>query len=280
MRIIISVILLGLVQVGMSGEPHVVKNQNLLLSTSLNCIDAGQFALWVGSDKGINRVEVLGDSIFEVSARQTSKAVLSICNDNEYLWVGIAQKGLYLFNKRTYVFKGRFKKQLGLTNITSITKVGGELFLKTKSNSNYVIDLSDTSLHSSDVNNSIKHNANGVVSHRGQRYQASSVGLMMLQVNSKNVSSNASEDTIAVVQKEAVVPKESQLGASGLVKQEGLIKSDEIPVEQEKDILTYLWMLLPVLGLYSFLLVKIVSRKYKRDIKVLEDEILKRNKQA
>jgi ligand-binding sensor domain-containing protein len=228
MRVIISIILLGLVQAGMSEEPYAVKNQSSLLSRSLNCIDAGEFALWVGSDKGINRIEITKDSISQVSARQTSKAVLSICNDNNFLWVGIAQKGLYLFDKRSYVFEGHFKKQLRLTNITSINKVGGKLLLKTKSNNNFVVDLSDTSLHSSSLNDPIKDKFNDFVSYQGQKYQASSTGLFVRKANSNGDDLVAVKDTSAqVLQKDTIDQQESKLVSSVIVKQDKLIKNDQ-----------------------------------------------------
>jgi hypothetical protein len=205
---------------------------------------------------------------------------LSICNDNNFLWVGIAQKGLYLFDKRSYVFEGHFKKQLRLTNITSINKVGGKLLLKTKSNNNFVVDLSDTSLHSSSLNDPIKDKFNDFVSYQGQKYQASSTGLFVRKANSNGDDLVAVKDTSAqVLQKDTIDQQESKLVSSVIVKQDKLIKNDQRTDEQEKDVSAYLWMLIPVLFLYSFLLIKVVSRKYNKDIKILEDEILKKKKQ-
>lgn len=288
MRIFVSVLLGFIVHTGFSEESDVVKNQNGLLSQSINCIEASGFALWVGSDKGINRVEIDGDSVTQVSSRQTTKPVLSICDDNKFLWVGIAQKGLYLFNKKTYKFEGKFKKELGSKHIISLKKEANQLFVQTKSNEFYVVILSDTSIQSNSLKNSFFEELRKVVVFKGNRYKGSDKGILLLTSNAIKETGDVFQDSVSeivahdtVVGNQLLEPElnselESKVKADKQLSQPEVSEVHAMKVKNEIDY--YLWILIPALLFYSFILVKVVTLKFKKDIKVLEDELLKTKK--
>jgi len=281
MRYFVSFFLILTSIVGVAQEFSHVKNQKDFLSKSINCVGADEYALWIGSDKGINRVELDKDSITEISARETSKPVLSICNDNKYLWVGIAQKGLYLFNKKKYVFVGKFKKQLGSKDITQLKKEGNQLFVRTKSKESFVINLSDTSIQEHDLNDGFDQRTVMIASFRGNKYKASKEGLLLLNTAVAVVGNETVQDTtitnegnVQTVADKAVIQKitvEEEVNESAVNVDGGLCES-------KKGFSNYLWILILSVLAYSFILVKVVSFKYKKDIKILEEELLKTKK--
>lgn len=279
MRYFASVFLVLVSLVGFAQESVYVKNQKDLLSKSINCLGADEYALWVGSDKGINRVELVKDSVVDMTARQTSKPVLSICNDNKFLWVGIAQKGLYLFNKKKYVFKGKFKKELGSKDIVQLKKEGSQLFVQTKSNESFVISLVDTSIQKNDLNDVFAQNTTKTASFKENKYKASKEGLLLLTPNDKVLVSNNGvvQDTSTVTAANIQVGKDKEVKSKMDVKDEvnhlPATTVEEV-TESKKDYSNYLWILIVSVIAYSFVLIKVVSYKFKKDIKILEEELL------
>jgi len=291
MKVVLSVVFGLIVFSGLSQEFKLIKNQDQLLSRSINCIDAGDYALWIGSDKGINRVEVIGNTISEVTARQTTKPVLSLCNDGKFLWVGISEKGLYLFNKTTYTFVGKFKQKLGTANLELIRKEGDKLIIGTKNQGSYFVNLTDTSLHSNGASlakvkvNVIFNKAVFKGSDNGILIQSSSVSnqiaeskVLLDSLDTLNVS-----DSIvgleyglsnAVGQENSEMDSVAKIDLEEGQKQAAEVNESKISSFDSK----FLWILFPVIFLYSLVLVKIVARRYKRDIRILEEELLKTKK--
>ncbi|MFT6715926.1 MAG: hypothetical protein ACJA0Q_000555 [Saprospiraceae bacterium] len=277
MRYFISVLLILFCLVGFAQEFISIKNQSTLLSQTINCLDSDEFALWVGSNKGINRIELKGDSVIDVSARQTSKPVLSICNDNKYLWVGIAQKGLYLFNKRTYIFKGKFKIELGSKDIVFLEKTGKQLYVQTKSKESYVIDLSDTTIKSTKLDSPVFKEKIKVLL-KGSQYKASDEGVLVLTMSKIIQDNNEVQDTaLGVTEIRKKIKVKSPIVEVEVVPGNNSAEKDPPVLDSNSKCSNYLWILVVSLLVYSFIFFKLVSYKYKKDIKVLEDEILKKN---
>ncbi|MFT6745798.1 MAG: ligand-binding sensor domain-containing protein [Glaciecola sp.] len=266
-----------------------VKNQSQLLNKSINCMVGDNYALWTGSDKGLNRIEILIDSVTHVSARPTTKPVLSICNDHKLLWVGITGKGLYLFDKRTYVFKGKFKKELGSKSINFIEKKGTLLFLLTEKNESFVINLKDSTIKAESKSESINYNSTKSLLHKGTKYRASKKGILILNragAEQEVVIKEVLEDSTTVLKLDSSQLtkkhiKTNKADSNVISESEVLVESslNQRSAASEKYYLKdYLWLLFPLIAIYTFILVKILSMKYKKDIRILEDEVLKLKK--
>lgn len=284
-RIITLMFISLFLQKGFTQDVIKVKNQESLLMTSNNCVEAGDFALWIGSDKGINRIEIENDSIKEVSTRQTTKPVLSICDDNKHMWVGIKGKGLYLFNKTTYIFKGKFKREIGQKDIATIKKKGSYLYLKTDDNKTFIVDLADTSIKESNRKQTILEEVNGKVTFKQQVFSLSPEGQLQITVAEKSPVAKK-EELHLVTDGSLIADERKELKLKTIIKTE--VNSPEEPISEvsesasekqcDEQSLSYFWMLIPALLLYTLTLIRFVSRKYKRDIRVLEDELLKTKK--
>jgi hypothetical protein len=291
MKVLLSIVFGLIICNGFSQSHSLLKNQERLLSKSINCIDAGDYALWVGSDKGINRVELVGDSISEVTARQTTKPVLSLYNDGKFLWVGIGQKGLYLFDKKTYEFQGKFKKQLGISNIVAIDKKNDQILIFTDEKEAYAIKSKGTRIDRIPTTDSLikwsstKYtrsvaNANKIsildsVSFKNNLYELSIIGLIVTKggvvnpfVKDTVVATNMTDVLVDSVSDKTIVESSKEAKPNSNVPVQKLN-------ENCSDWLSYLWVLVLALGCYTFIVIKLISFKFKKDIKILEDELLK-----
>lgn len=124
---------------------------SVLTHNHVNDLVQGKHAFWFATDSGINRGSIEQTRIKEVTFRRTSKPVLSMADHDSYLVVGIASKGLYLFDKKTYLFRGLHKKTLGKSDIVSISKVQKGFLLSTNQKKNYLLNLEDSILSPSDL---------------------------------------------------------------------------------------------------------------------------------
>lgn len=242
-------------------------------------IVSDDYAVWVGTEEGIKRLEVQLDSVVAISERKTSKPVLSLMNEKEVMWVGIESKGVYLFDKKTYQFKGKFKKQLGRADVILIERekekikfytMSGKCFEMTRDSSLQFISDSVKIDLSPNIATKFKGNVIEIRSNRlffrDQDQSVKDQDSIVDMVDSLRVANTVEQglglskkeesESILLEEKQAVnlsSPTECQEGCSGL---------------------WYLTIGTIVIG-YSLLLYFFIAKKFKKDIRVLEDQLLK-----
>lgn len=283
MKNIIAILLVFVAGQLIADQQVLVKNQGGFLSSKLSCVNFDQYALWLGSDKGINRLELQGDSVIEVTERRTSKPVLALTNDGDFLWVGIKEKGLYLFNKKTYEFTGKFKKDLGKEDLVLMEKVGKQLNIFTKSRRLFIVDLQAEILHevalekiqerkfSKEFVNSTKKGDFSYfkqVNFNDHQYFVTQTGLLV-KTDQISPAKNEPEKT----EVKSIIQKPLKT-----IPQQKKREQKEQTLNQDKQQSSYWLLLFPALILYTLVLVKLVSNKYKKDIRIIEEELLSMKK--
>ena len=146
------------------------------------CIVSGPSALWIGGEKGLVRIDPSEASEGFFSGRPTSKPVLSLLDASTHLWTGIQGKGLYLFNKENYKFKGYFKKELGTSDILLMQDTEAGIVLLTRLGQAYKIRLTDTTI--STASDQIK---SSLTSSLSEKKTAVSFGGFSFSFNNKSV---------------------------------------------------------------------------------------------
>ena len=290
MRVVLSVCACLMIQFGFAQGFVLVKNQQDLLSQALYDFDHDNNVIWLGTSQGISSLEIREDSVVKMTNRTTSKPVLSLCDYKKYLWVGIQGKGLYLFNKSNYLFRGMFKAVLGKKDLVNIEKIKEELIIYTDRKEIFVVNLTDTTVRL--VNDDQleryeakdNHKMRDTLLFRSELYKLSNNGLLIFKesfaadtpVQEKKTSVNVAGE---LFQEQKLVPSSNASITKESEALEDAAQFDDI----EKDLTSelegesnYFWLVfLPCIGLYTVVLIKVVSRKLKKDIKVLEDELLK-----
>ena len=111
-----------------------------------NCLATGPAAIWIGGAKGLVRFDPFNDKKEYFSGRPTSRPVLSLAEAGTHLWAGIQEKGLYLFDKKSYQFKGYFKNELGTSDVVLLKSITDGLLVLTKEGVAYQISFPDSTI--------------------------------------------------------------------------------------------------------------------------------------
>lgn len=130
------VVLISFISFSGFANPFTIYTSNDgMISTKVNCIEQGNDFIWIGTNKGINRVVFEGDKAVKFSPRGTSVPVTALEDDGKVIWVGLKGKGVYMMPKNNYKFIGFRKDVLGDKEITGIKKLEGGLMVYTSTSS-------------------------------------------------------------------------------------------------------------------------------------------------
>lgn len=112
-----------------------------LLNNSVHCMEQGKNFLWVGTDRGLNRVVFKGIEPVKFSPRTTSVPVTALEDDGDIVWVGLKGRGVYRMPKSNYKFIGFQKDVLGDKEIVSIKKSGNIVRIITSESKEYTFEI-------------------------------------------------------------------------------------------------------------------------------------------
>lgn len=112
-----------------------------LIHNSVHCMEQGKNFLWVGTDRGINRIVFKGIQPTKFSPRTTSVPVTALEDDGEIVWVGLKGRGVYRMPKSNYKFIGFQKELLGDKEIVSIKKKGNKVEIITSESKQYTFEI-------------------------------------------------------------------------------------------------------------------------------------------
>ncbi len=282
-----------------------IRTNDLPVNTKINCYTMDLPFVWLGTNKGIYAIEFIEDgSVKEVTHRKTSKPVLALLNTGRKLWTSIEKKGIYIFDKKTYQFKGFAKKCIGNSSVKGIVEDKASLYLIESNGTAFLVDLLDSScFKSSNIkeNNAIVEKSDSVL-HTQQKLNRE-----LINDNLSTKFSFLSKEVYDLGTKRIVVAKQGLLyyTASRVKPKEATnvnssalnTSSKEKLSKEATDTLTSLnegesmaedavscsnpkhtsYLLLTGVFLLNTLLVFwLTKRKYQKDIVVLENEILKK----
>lgn len=131
MKLIYSLVLITFCHSIYANPFEVFTTKNGLINNHVNCIEKGSDFLWIGTNKGINRIVFEGGKPIKFSPRRTSVPVLSLEDDGKNVWVGLKGKGVYWMPKKNYKFIGFRKDILGDKTILGIERKGDLLYILT-----------------------------------------------------------------------------------------------------------------------------------------------------
>lgn len=320
----------------------------------INCFTQDEYALWLGCDAGIYRLEFDENGrVSDLSHRKTSRPVIALLNDGGKLWSALVEKGLYLFDKKTYQFKSVQERLIRGNDIVFLKKGIKQLQLLSNQGKVFQILLQDTTgieLVSPNgvIFESIQNRMNNVAKNDFMTATATSFNYRGVEL--KNIPFNLSNKKV-FLDKTALIAVGSDLwkldtlakqflkcefkgnfvggefyelnSKQVFISEKGLVKYDQTKdtlkaaqnvadkiikplvstVEQSKEELSEAtvllnekeeeennikslscdnntcsigWVVGVVIGLilYSLILVWLVSRKYKKDIYTIEEELL------
>lgn len=141
MRISFSFLFTLLSIVVFAGPFTTFNTKNGLIHNSVHCIEQGKNFLWVGTDRGINRIVFKGIQPTKFSPRTTSVPVTALEDDGEIVWVGLKGRGVYRMPKSNYKFIGFQKELLGDKEIVSIKKRGTTVEVVTSEAKQYTFEI-------------------------------------------------------------------------------------------------------------------------------------------
>lgn len=137
MKLLLSFLLSICISSSFAGAFTTYTTSNGLLNNSVNCIEQGANFIWVGTDRGINRIVFEGSKPVKFSPRGTSVPVLALEDDGDVIWVGLKGRGVYRMPKNNYKFLGFRKDVLGDKVILSIHKNGSKIEITTSEKKKY-----------------------------------------------------------------------------------------------------------------------------------------------
>lgn len=112
-----------------------------LLNNSVNCIEKGNQYIWIGTNRGVNRIIFNGTKPIDISPRGTSVPVTCLEDDNDILWIGLKGRGVYRMPKKNYKFLGFRKDVLKDKTIISIKKSGAYVEIITSEEKKYTFEF-------------------------------------------------------------------------------------------------------------------------------------------
>lgn len=144
---LISTLFLFALSLNILANPFKVSDHTHGLSSDrINAIIAENDFLWVATDGGVNCLTLEGEEIKEVKSRHTTRPVVAIVNEAEFLYVGIKGKGLYKLYKGTMVLAGIHPSIFSTENVISIEKNNDGIIIITESKKAFEFLPSDSSL--------------------------------------------------------------------------------------------------------------------------------------
>lgn len=124
----ILAILLSFVSLTSFANPFTIyTSKNGMINSHVNCIEKGENFIWIGTNRGINRIVFEGNKPVKFSPRGTSVPVTALEDDGKVIWVGLKGKGVYMMPKENYKFIGFRKDVLGDQEVERIEKIEGGL---------------------------------------------------------------------------------------------------------------------------------------------------------
>ena len=141
MKIILSLLLSLSIGTSFGGAFTTYSTSNGLMNNSVNCIEQGSRFIWIGTNRGINRIVFEGTKPVKISPRGTSVPVTCIEDDNEIIWVGLKGRGVYRMPKKNYKFLGFRKDILGDKTVISIKKNTTTVEIITSEKKKYTFDI-------------------------------------------------------------------------------------------------------------------------------------------
>ena len=137
MKFLLSLLLSTSILTSLAGVFTTYTTSNGLLNNSVNCIEEGEQFIWVGTNRGINRILFNGVKPVKISPRGTSVPVTCLEDDNDIIWIGLKGRGVYRMPKKNYKFLGFRKDVLQDKTIVSIKKKGLFVEIITTENKKY-----------------------------------------------------------------------------------------------------------------------------------------------
>ena len=141
MKILLSILLSLSIGTSFGGVFTTYSTSNGLLNNSVNCIEEGKQFIWIGTNRGINRIVFNGIKPVKISPRGTSAPVTCLEDDRDILWIGLKGRGVYRMPKKNYKFLGFRKDILGDKTIVSIKKNRTTVEIITTEKKKYTFDL-------------------------------------------------------------------------------------------------------------------------------------------
>jgi hypothetical protein len=109
---------------------NIINTNKGLPSNKINDIIFDGEQYYIASDLGVIQLADLNNATAH-SVRNTSVPVNAIANAGEYIWVGLASKGLYRMHKTKFTFEGQFREEIGRPTIKQIIAFEKSLYLST-----------------------------------------------------------------------------------------------------------------------------------------------------
>ena len=141
MKFLLSLLLSTSLLSSTAGVFTTYSTSNGLLNNSVNCIEKGEKFLWLGTNRGINRILFSGVEPVDISLRGTSVPVTCLEDDNDIIWIGLKGRGVYRMLKEDFKFLGFRKDVLSDKTIVSIKKKGAKVEIITTENKKYTFEV-------------------------------------------------------------------------------------------------------------------------------------------